>query len=95
MIKKAALFSILLGGMVGALTLQANEVPDTLNKDSRAQRSSSMPMDMQGMQGMMGMMKMMMGNSEQMGEMMTACTKMMEAHANDHPKPSAEDEPKG
>tara|TARA_R110002167_G_scaffold44202_1_gene133186 strand:- start:139 stop:342 length:204 start_codon:yes stop_codon:yes gene_type:complete len=52
-LKQAALFSILFSGMVGALTLQANEVPDTLNKGSRAQGSSSMPMDMQIIQGMM------------------------------------------
>jgi len=93
-IKKTAIASILVTGIAATLTLQANEVPDTLSKGFGAEGNAAMSMDMQDMQGMGGMMNM-MGMSEQMGEMMSACTKMMEAHASDHHNPSGEDEAQG
>lgn len=93
-IKKTAIASILVTGIAGTLTLQAHEAPNTIHKGSGAEGNTAMPMDMQNMQGMSGMMNM-MGMSEQMGEMMSACTKMMEAHAADHHKPSGDDETQG
>ena len=80
LIKKTAIATFLATGMAGALTLQAEEVtaPGT-----GSEGATSMAMDMQDMQGMMGMMKM-MDMSEPMGEMMTACAEMMEAHAKEH-----------
>jgi hypothetical protein len=87
-LKKTAIATILVTGIAGALTLQAHEVPDTMDKDSGSEDRASEPMGMKNMQGMMGM-------KGQMGEMMAACTKMMEVHANDHQKQSGEDETQG
>ena len=87
-LKKTAIATVLATGMGGALTLQAHEVPDTINKGSVSENRASESMGMPNMQGVMSM-------HEQMGEMMAACTTMMEAHANDHQKQSGEDETQG
>jgi hypothetical protein len=90
-IKKTAVATVLVAGIAVALALQAHEGPGTLDDGAIAEGSTPMPMSMENMQGMMKMEGMQGG----MGEMMAACTKMMEAHATGHQKTSEEDKLEG
>lgn len=93
-IKKTAIAAILITGIAGALSLQANELSDSQNKGVGGDRNAAMPMGMQNVQGMGGMMNM-MGMSGQMGEMMSACAKMMAVHIDNENRSTEQDEPRG
>jgi plastocyanin domain-containing protein len=83
-LKKVAIALALAVGLAGSLALQAHEYPVTPNQGPATEGHGSMPMGMNDMKGMMSMMQM-MGNAEQMSEMMAACAKLMKAHVKVDP----------
>ncbi len=95
--KKVAITSIFLTGIASTFALQAHESTDSINRDSmnmdsaskeKTAMSMSMDMDMDNMKNMMGMMK--MGSKEQMEDMMTACTRMMQMTSSHHSQKEGE-----